>query len=225
MATSPPSERIALLTADFGGRDSIQPRPPPGLDAFRVSDRGEAEGWATKLIEPPPDPRMAARYVKTHPQRYVPPGYDFILWTDGSIQITDPAFAHWAADHLVGPRQILAAPAHPERDCIYEEATAAATLARYDTAGARPALAAQIAGYRARDFPAHGGLWATPVMLWRVSGLADSVGRSWYGHVVTGSESDQLALPVVMALRHLRVATLELDLMDNPYFVWSPHAS
>lgn len=210
---------IVLYTSLFGGNERGFPLPD-GMDVkcYCVSDNEPPAGWERvpmRMFERR-GPRLASRKVKMLPWRFLPEEYDYYLWVDGSIEILDPEYPNWVEEQGV---RFIGAPAHPWRDCIYDEAEAASTLTKYQ------GVVQQANIYRTMGHPAHWGLWATTSLVWQNTALARACAKSWWGAVNAFSLSDQVALPHVCKIHYVRPATLPIDLLDNRWFKWHPHAS
>lgn len=207
--------RAALICAIFGDEE---PRPLPpgvGVDSYLLTDSGlDPEGWQVVRAPAQASPRLAARQVKALPWRFVP-GYDTYVWIDGSVEVLDPGYPEWAAGQDFAN---VAAPAHPDRDCIYDEAEAAAAWPKYACA---PAM---VEPYRAMGHPPHWGLWATTTLAWRDTPLSRAIAKSWWS-ACNLCVSDQVSLPHVCKIHYARPHTLPLDLNENRWFRWHPHDS
>lgn len=206
----------ALITSILGARDI--PRALPlgvEVDTFLVTDQREAvAGWDTIIEQSPSNnPRLAARAVKTQPWKFVP-GYEYYVWIDGSVELLDPEYPLWATERNI---ETIAAPAHPDRDCLFDEARAAETWPKY--AGAE-AYAESLRG----SHPEHWGLWATTSIVWRNAPLAHTVAKSWWSacNIVV---ADQVSLPRVAKIHYTRPTTLPINLYENRWFKWHPHDS
>jgi len=208
---------IALYTSLFGGEEKGFPLPQEmDVDAFCVSDGDAPEGWnLVPSSADERDPRLASREVKMLPWKFLDQ-YDYYLWVDGSVEILDPGYPQWVEEQRV---RVVGGPAHPWRDCIYDEADEAEKYTKYRGA------VKQADVYRLMGHPENWGLWATTSLVWRNTPLAHACAKSWWSAANAFSLSDQVGFPHVCKIHYVRPTTLPIDLLDNKWFKWHPHSS
>lgn len=121
--------RLVIYTSITGNYDTLQQpfMPAEGIDFIcfvaRGAKRAEYDG-AWKIIELPydwDDMTLLARSCKMNPQSMLPEEYDYSLWIDGNIRITDGSLYDICCD-LMARDVRYAGVAHPFRDCVYDEA-------------------------------------------------------------------------------------------------------
>lgn len=208
--------RVALVTAIFGGYDTLKPLPVGhGFDdAVCVTDDPgmSAEGWRT-LVEPPHENhRMVAKRPKMRPNLFV--DADVWVWVDGQIQVK-PGLRDFAVSNL--GHAYLAAFEHPERNCLYQEAD----VCKQRNLAPGGDLDKQVDVYDCAGMPRNFGLWECAVLVWSQFGL--QAGESWLMQVRRHTVRDQIALPFIVWRDHIPVATLPGRSRRNPYTVWTPH--
>lgn len=205
----------AILSAIYGGYDDLKPAcPQEGLDCewVLVTDNPATPdghlGWRV-VYEPRPglSPVRAAKHPKFRPWEYTDAPVS--VWVDGSARVHSPRFAAEALV-LAGP---IAQFDHPDRDCIYTEAAAAATLPRY----AGEPIMAQAAAYREAGHPAGWGLWAATIIARQHTGLVKALGHAWTAHVDAWSCEDQISQPFILRNLGLRPAVLPGYYRDNQW--------
>lgn len=197
--------RIAIYTSITGGKDSIkEPRSQDGVDQVLFTDRPDDHGgsaWearsACKLFA---DPRRNSRAHKLLAHQYLV-GYDYSLWVDGSIQLL--ASARDLADTYLRDADV-AMFRHPERDCLYAEATVCAD-AGHDDAGV---LAEQVARYRRAGHPEHDGLNECAVILRRHNERVAAFDDAWWSEYCRHSCRDQVSVNYVLRALGVRLATI-----------------
>lgn len=114
----------------------------------------EYEG-AWKIEELPYDwePTLLSRSVKMNPQTMLPEEYEYSLWIDGNIRITDSSL-YSICRNLMARDVLYAGIAHPFRDCVYQE-----TLhILQDRRESLWVLLKAVTFLRRRHMPAHAGL-------------------------------------------------------------------
>lgn len=185
--------RTVVYTALFGGRDRLRRMDPArGCDHVVFTDDARLRSRTFEVVVCDrrfDDPTRDARFYKLHPHEVLP-DHDRSLWIDANISLravdVPGRLDAWLAHHD------LAAPGHPKRDCIYDEASACIRWNKDDPAVIRR----QMAAYRARGYPEHNGLVSTGVLARRHSDEVASVDASWWAEVVAHSRRDQLSFPV-----------------------------
>ena len=181
----------------------------------RLHPRLQAKRFKLASHEIFPRGRLAWRYAPLSHR----PRFDLSVWVDGSVQITSPRFVGDMRDRLGAGDWAMFA--HPERDCIYDEAQVSVGLRKYRDL---PILS-QVASYRT-TVPPHGGLNASGIIVRREPAPSRlvAVHAAWWAENVTWTYQDQLSLPY--ALRRLGgpAPTPIADcLWNNPWFVIQPH--
>jgi len=221
-----------VYTAMYGDYDTLKPQPVQDVPCDFIcftdkKDLADPSGcWHIILApQPPVHPRMQAKYFKLMSHRVFPDGqlaprydwpgrrktYDFVVWTDASIRIFSSAFVREICGD-VGENK-WAMPPHPQRDCIYREASYSTHLAKYKD---QP-LEEQAASYRAAGHPEHWGLWACGLIA-RSGQLPEKVkalGEAWWEENLRWSYQDQVSLPYLLRRHHVGVDIIPRSLSDG----------
>jgi hypothetical protein len=196
----------AVVSAVFGGYDELKPAfPQECLDCEWVLVTDDAAipdghlGWRV-IYEPRPGipPVRAAKHPKLRPWEYTDAPAS--VWIDGSARVHSPRFAA----ETLAVADPVAQFGHPDRDCIYAEAEAAAALPRY----AGEPIAAQAAAYREAGHPDHWGLWAATIIARHHTPEVMELGRWWTTEVAEWSFEDQISQPYVLRNLGLRPSIL-----------------
>ena len=210
------AEKLACVyTAVAGSYDPLREHPEiPGVDwiAFTDSTLGAVvdAGWELRpILGNANSPRMLAKWYKVHPNECLP-DYDRTVWVDASVELHtgDVIRQMLEASESTG----LAMLAHPERDCIYEEAIASLDMPKYQD---QPLLQ-QVAWYRRMGHPTHWGLWAGTII--GRDNRSEALMRLWWREILNWSYQDQLSLPQVLRISGSRVETVGGDLYHSPSF-------
>jgi len=202
-----------VYTAIFGDYDTLkQPvtqtepcdficfsdkRMPARVGAWRIirvkPDRNDLplESRRLKLLSHRvfPNGRLAWRYAPFSTR----PRCDLLIWIDGSVSINNPAFVQDMRAE-VGSHD-WAVFAHPDRDCIYDEALAILAIPRHQ---GLPVLS-QTEAYRS-VVPSHGGLYASGIIVRRQPAPArlNQINDRWWLELQKWTYRDQLSLPYVL---------------------------
>ena len=135
------------------------------------------------------DDRMLSRYPKLHPEELLP-GYEWTLWTDGNLSVRSQEF-YDLIESLVQAGVQMAAPVHPSRDCIYDEAYAVVAAGKENYRNASRV----ISFLKAKGFPRHAGLFENSILLRRAGDPAVAeMDKMWWNCLQTLSGRDQLSL-------------------------------
>jgi hypothetical protein len=199
-----PGERIAIVSAIFGGRD--EPKPIDELDtSARVlfTDGDGAPGWTVERMTADADPRRTARSIKALALEMV--DADVVVWIDGRIVLRGQPLRPLISRALA-TTDIAGFP-HPWRDCAYEEARECGSLGLAPTA----ALDAQVSAYEADRFPRRAGLWNTMVLARRKTDEMVDLGRAWWSEMQRHTLRDQVSLPYLLWKRGIVCGQLGSD--------------
>lgn len=158
-------KRAVVFTAIFGHYDELRRRHfvDPDLDYVVYADEwliDIPDPWIQRPFSGPLfDDRLTARYVKTHPHTLLPE-YELSLWADAVFQLRDVRVS--LLERLLESRSI-AMFAHPDRDCVYEEAAKVAELGLDSPERVADALNL----LKESSVPPHAGLAATGLIVRR----------------------------------------------------------
>lgn len=204
---------VALVTAIFGGYDTLKPLPEGhGFDdAVCVTDDRTlaADGWRTTVQVPlTMSGRLAAKSPKCRPDLYT--DCDRSLWVDGSF----------AVHGVPGPEHEFAQYRHPDRDCLFDEVAHSGPLPKY----AGDDLTAQARCYRKLGMPEHWGLWGCGLIVRRHTVRMAELGSAWLSEIHAFGVQDQVSHPFVCWQHDLRPVDLtEGHLFDNPLATYVGH--
>lgn len=197
-------DRIAVVTAIFGGRDAPLPVKPLDTDAqIMFTDGPGAAGWMVERMSAGDDPRATARKVKATALEMV--DADIVVWVDGRVALKGQPLRPLITRALESAD--IAAYQHPWRDCLYDEARACAELGRAPV----DAIEKQIAAYTAAGMPPHAGLWNTMVTARRRTPEMVDFGRRWWAEMQRHTLRDQVSLPYLLWRDGIRCGSLGAD--------------
>ncbi|MBM3667968.1 MAG: DUF616 domain-containing protein, partial [Actinobacteria bacterium] len=180
-------------------------------------DESGHPGWEPRPLPAPElPPARAARLPKLLPHRFLEDA-EASVWIDANYSV------RCDLDRLVSEalnEAEIAFFAHPQRDCVYEEAEACVRLGKDDP----ELIAAQMARYRAAGYPAHNGLVAAGVVVRRNTLAVRAFCERWWSELEAGSHRDQLSAPYVVERTGVEYAVLGDDPWTSPRFDFRPHA-
>ena len=209
-----------VYSAIFGGINEPWPAPRiAGVDFLLFTDDVSlrASGWRTVVCLPAfDDPRKCAKLFKVLAHRHLA-DYDLSLWVDGtSCPRRDPR--PWMASVL---KSGIATFAHPERDCVYDEARICIERG-FD----RDVIDAQMARYRDAGYPANYGL-STCSVIARAHNAAHIVAamEEWWQEIERGSIRDQLSFNYVLWKRGVVSGRIPGHVYWNAMFWYVPHGN
>lgn len=233
--------RVALITANFGGFDNIQRIAPQDVrtDCFFFTD-GAGQRMASQkqfaeassawqIIAPPYprydlNPRLKAKYFKLQQHRIAElKGYDYYIWIDASVEVYSGSFSGWIIDSLGDADTAFFR--HHERSCIYNEAAVSTDFSnpyirkRY----ADEPITEQIAAYRQDAYPSGNGLYACTIFARRNSKTANAVFDEWWLENIKWSFQDQLSLPYVLHRNNSVPAILQGTVNENGHTRFGTH--
>jgi hypothetical protein len=144
---------------------------------------------------------------------------DISIWVDASLQIKCPSFGRDM--HAALGNRDWAMFAHPDRDCIYDEAEVSATMSKYHGLPIFP----QVEAYRS-TVPPRDGLYACAVIVRRepASERMKAVNALWWEQNLKWTYQDQLSLPYVLRQkRQCEPTRIPGHLWSNKWFDVMPH--
>ena len=231
-----------VYTAIFGDYDTLkQPvRQDESCEFVCFTDMSlpsRVGAWRVIRVrrDPASHPRMQAKRFKLLSHKIFPRGRlawryapfslrrraDMSIWIDASLQIKSAEFVRDMRVNL-GERD-WAMFAHPERDCIYDEANASLTMLKYKGLPLLP----QVEAYKP-VVPPHGGLYACTVVVRRepASRRVMEVDERWWNENLHWTYQDQLSLPYVLrTLGGGEPQDIPGNLWSNKWFDSVPHNS
>lgn len=240
------SARVLIYTAIYGAYDDLkQPVEqdyPCDFLCFTDTPAPEQIGaWHIIQSEGDPNfhPRMQAKLFKILSHQVFPGGrlaprhdparlltrftgpYDFTIWMDASLAIKSSTFVREMMSTTGDSGWAMFA--HPDRDCIFQEANLSSQLKKYLNLPVHE----QVSFYGEAGIQPHSGLFACGVIVRREpldSSLMDA-NLSWWRENCRWTYQDQLSLPYVLKLHNLRVDTIPGNQWDNSWFDLVPHKS
>jgi hypothetical protein len=211
---------VTLLTAVFGGYDTLHPLPDGhGFDrAVCVTDDPavSAEGWEIVHAPSSEDYRLAAKGPKLTPFDFVDD--DSVVWVDGSVVIVDIAFRDFCVAAL--RRFELVTFIHPQdRDCLFQEAEYCQDWPQ----NLYMPLREQTAYYRSMGMPEHFGLYECAVIAWKRTERAMNFGAAWLAENRRWSTRDQVSLPYLLWSMPLDFGAFSAAETRDRYVIIRPH--
>lgn len=217
-----------VLTAVFGGHDTLLAPEPQYIDAtwLVITDDPDLDPpapWQSVVLDADhpamtyDHPRMRTVWAKCLPWQFT--HERFVVWVDANSQIVSPDFI---GEALAAAPSGFATYAHPDRDCIYDEATASHLLqpVKYD---GQP-LEAQVAHYRSQGHPEHWGLYAVGTIVRDcASEMVRTIGVRWLAECERWSYQTQLSLPPICRDLDFRPDVFDHHQRRSPWLVIRPH--
>ena len=209
---------VTVFTANFGGYDQLM---PSRWNALCFCDGGlePVDGWRYQTIYSGKDPHWASRAVKVPAHHHI--DTEFSIYVDANIELLASP-EEVIREFLLDTGASYATFAHPERECVYDEAEACARLRK----GSADRIAAQMEEYRTRGFPPDFGLSACWVLVRRHTEAVQHFDETWWGELERHkSRRDQLSFDVVRWLTGLHVERLPGNLFagTSPHFKRRAH--
>lgn len=214
-----PDVRRVVYTAIFDDYEVLDdPGPiPEGWSRVCFTDTLDHPAWRIVRMEPPvADPWRSIKILKLLAHQ-VFPNAEYSLWIDGNFSVRcdlDALVSTYLHD------ADIAVHAHPDRDCVYDEALVCMSLQR----DAAVTMYAQMLRYAFEGFPRHAGLVAGGVLLRRHTEAVRALNELWHREVEGGSRRDQLSFNYAAWRLGLRYSVFDSHLWNGPLFANRPHA-
>lgn len=211
------NDRLAVYSAIFGTRDLPREVPEGPFDFYLFTDQNVAikRGTVVRMDPPFKDPKRSAGWVKTNfPKQLL--DYSTIFWVDSSIKLkTVEGLSEFltSADIAVFP--------HPERKCIYSEASICIVSCRdrWDF------IQTQISRYKAEGYPENNGLVSSGGLLRRNTEAVRLFNELWWGEIQRGSRRDQLSFNYVAWKLGMKYSEFGPgDVWSNRWWTYIGHA-
>lgn len=213
-------EKLVVYTSLIGERDSLREDQEWG-DArwLAFSDARFTEGdW--ELRHPYSkfaSGRRNSRAPKLLAHQFI--NADYSIWLDANIALkVDPQklVDEWLKDHDI------AAFKHPERKCVYEEATVCAVHKLDDI----EAIIEQAKKYEDAGYGKNRGLAECNVIVRRHTSKVARFNESWWAEWCRGCVRDQISFPYALDQVGLSCNFISPSARaGHPYFDWRPHGS
>lgn len=224
-------KRVAVYTTIFGNYDHLKPIPKQitQADYFCITDDAivsqtcipDSEKWEIVEVKTPRTdlhPRMRAKFFKAFPWEVEQlRGYEVVIFIDGSIQIQSPDFIGYCVSHLKNDILMFN---HPQRNCIYEEASHSRTMIKYQTED----LENQVAYYR-KFHPEKSGLWACGIIVRRPTERIRAAMMSWFHENIKFTWQDQISMPVILRIHRITPDVFPDNQLNNKYFKIITHSN
>ena len=206
---------FAIYTAIVGGYDII--RQPLVIDEhfdyilFSNDIPEERVGvWQIRSIPYQNDIQTKiARWVKTHPEKLLP-DYKYTVWMDSNIQLKSSVFYNHI-EELADQKVFIACRKHPERDCIYDEAT----LCAYWRLDDEKTLLQWWKKLRKNNYPHHNGLFETTMLFRKNCPATLAFDNQWWQFIERYSRRDQLSFNYTLWIMNFFCHTLLPDDFDT----------
>lgn len=236
---------LALVTANFGGIDNIRRFPADaGFDAFyyteeatlATADPSHVASWPRIIVPAYPHrdfgPRLRAKYFKQQIHR-LPETLPFrwLAWADSTVRFKNPAFL---IDALATLRRRPARCRfmlirHPTRATVREEYVSVVRDCREGNAYMRTRyderdLEHQWKVYSGQGWNLDAPLWCGTIWLLERNEIMIKCLDEWWHHTIRFGVMDQISLPVVLEQFAIKPTELRVNLLQNRFFEWSPHA-
>ena len=193
-----PPDRIAIYTSLYGGFDPLQDSVEQDIDVDWIcfTDDPAMTSSTWKVVVDPPrmdTSRMSAKFHKMRPA-VVLPDHRWAIWIDANVLVDAPGFARDVVRFAERSGAPVTTFAHPQRDCILDEAHACTELGKC----VGVPVVAQAEAYLTEGYPHHGGLFGCRCLVWDTHHpMADELGRRWLEECQHWTFRDQISFPVV----------------------------
>lgn len=238
--------KVVVFSALFGSRDrlwSVPPvatsgasyilftekrRPEAGLWTQGVDGvgrpsilRGTGEvsppvpTWEQRIVEVAYGNRGTARYYKTMAHEVLSEA-DISIWVDGNIRLLispGEAVGKW----LKGAD--LAVFKHPDRQCLFQEASVCTRWRKGD----KERIAAQVSAYQEVGMPRDWGLASTRCVIRRHTERIARLNEMWWKEIRTYSVRDQISLSFTCWRANMHWEFIPGNATDHSKFWFVPH--
>ena len=156
------------------------------------------------------------RCIKICPHKYLPE-FETSIWIDGNVDVLGDINI-FLKEECSDKSKTVFIPTHPQRDCIYTEATKCIELKKDTANNINP----QTAQYRKEGFPQQQGLVQTGIIIRRHNDpYCIELMEAWEKELIEHSHRDQLSFNYVLwKLGDKGFKYLDKNLFNSKYFKW-----
>lgn len=205
-----------LYTAIFGNYDNLLEQSPApawiarGIRLFCFTDNHNLTSSTYEILYVKrrfTDATIENRFYKLNPHRVLPIGFDYAIYFDGNVLVTEPDPDLFLQQHMV--HADIMVPRHVERNCLYQEADFCIQMKRDD----QMIIQKQMSQYKLEGFPVNYGLSENRVLFTKNSTGAREFYDFWWRQVFWGSRRDQLSFSfTAWKLPHVQIKYLDWNL-------------
>ena len=214
---------VCMYTAIYGNQDILKLQPQQTMDVKYIcyTDNPDiiCEEWAREQreirVEQPfkhLHPRMQAKYYRTHPE--VIWDYKYKIRIDWTCQLLRQDSIEYLLSQFLPKSNILCFK-HPDRDCIYKEATFSWQIEKYFDMP----LQAQVSHYKNIWMPEQFWLTATWLLITRWNEMDDFLHERW-AECLTRTYQDQLSFDYLVRKYNIKRQWLKDMLRDNNHLTF-----
>jgi len=214
--------QLVVYTALFGNYDKLRdpPKKYPGCKFICFTDQKDLKSkiWEIRQVQIGElSAAMMNRHYKFFPHLYFH-DFEYSLYVDANVRILDNPL-NLVPKYLT--HNVMACPAHFERNCLYEEASVCIAHGRAN----EMEVNALLDRYRNDGFPKHFGLTENNI-IYRCHNDKALIGimNEWWCSIINGPKRDQLSLMYLCWKRNFIPAIMqESSRNKNKYFRYALH--
>lgn len=219
--------QISVITSIVGGKDTpVETQIKGNADWIAFNEVAtESKVWEMRpSYDKYDNDRRNSRMPKLMPHQFVDTEYS--IWLDGNcslLQAPEILVNRYLKDHD------LAVFKHPNRDCIYDEATKCAVSKLDDP----ETIIGQVSRYEKEGYAKHKGLCECMLLIRRHTPKVQKFNETWFQEWDTGSVRDQISFMYAVDKVGLRINVIDLpwvlapngvDGLRGDFFRIEPHA-
>lgn len=207
---------ITIFTCLFGDYDRLRIPKVDGRFICYTDQTKKCHPW--EMLRVPvqlPNAKEVRRY-KLLAHRYV--ATEFSIYIDANIELhiaPEEAIERWLGDADIAVHR------HPDRDCLYSEASTCIAMGKAKAEDLLP----QVDKYSREGYPKHNGLYECGVILRRNTTRMAELNEIWWAEVEKHSARDQISFPFVLWKLGIEPKVISGMCQRNAFFVWRPHGS
>jgi len=181
-----------VYTSIFDNYDTLREPLTPSANVrflcFTDNENVKSKVWEIVNVERNGSGTDLNRRLKINPHVYLP-GHDYSLYIDGNVQVLgDPAALFEKYRRITE----IAAPRHPARNCLYDEAATCISNGKGDPDRIREI----VASYEQAGFPRGAGLFEFHILFRRTfSTNVIRLMELWWSEYEKGGQRDQITFP------------------------------
>jgi hypothetical protein len=203
-----PKPGVAVITAVFGGYDTIPPVPNGFSEAVLVSDVPINSEWSNVVLETRSDSFLSAKLPKFRPDLFCSTASS--VWVDANIHDPNDWLFQESAKMLMNHDFALFR--HPNRDSVRSEIRESRKFEKYSTSP----LEQQYKRYIDTGFQDDVGLWACGLIARHHTIENSEFGDAWFTENARWSIQDQISFSYLIWKKNFKFGVFNGNLWKSP---------
>jgi hypothetical protein len=209
--------KIIVFSCNFGNYDRVfnPKKKEEGVRYILFTDKlNNCFGWEQKIINYKTidgDPQRAARFIKTHPEKYLPK-HEINIWADSCYQLLIENIKSFCLKNLPKDTDISLFK-HPKRICLFEELNVCRRL----NLDRKELFDEQKLKYVRDKIKTNSGLYHTALILRKSNFRTNRFNDLWWEEISQFSKRDQISFSYLLQRLKINLRVISSEFGDKLY--------